>query len=104
MGTPGTVTSADIPALLKTADDFQATAEDVHAIAKRVAEVPPAAEAAYGSRAAAEAMAALLSGWGAELELTEKAVQDMSTGVRTVVENLREADRLAARRTGMHGL
>lgn len=103
MTAPG-VTSADIPALLKTADDVQKGAEDLHAVGARLGGVPGPSEGAYGSKAASDAMAAFLGDWGAELKLTETAAGDMATNIRTVVENLREADRLAAHRTGTHGL
>jgi hypothetical protein len=101
---PGNVTSADIPALLKTADDFQKGAEDLRVVGARLAGVPAPIAGAYGSQRASDAMAAFLGGWSAELTLTETAAYDMATSIRTVVDNLREADRLAAKRAGMHGL
>jgi hypothetical protein len=103
MTAPG-VTSADIPALLTTADDFQHGAEDLHVVGARLGGVPGPNEGAYGSADASAAMSAFLGDWGAELQLTEKATGEMASAIRTVVENLREADRMAARRTGMHGL
>lgn len=103
MTSPG-VTSADIPALLKTADDFLKGAEDLHIVGARLGGVPARDEGAYGAKAAAEAMAAFLGDWSAELRLIETAAGDMSTSIKNVVENLREADHLAAKRTGMHGL
>lgn len=102
MTAPG-VTSADIPALLTTADDFQHGAEDLHVVGARLGGVPGPGEGVYGTQAACDAMAALLGEWGAELRLTETATADMALSIRTVVENLREADHLAAKRTGMHG-
>jgi hypothetical protein len=102
MTSPG-VTSADIPALLTTADDVQHGAEDLHAVGARLGGIPGPSEGAYGTKAASDAMAAFLGDWSAELRLTEQATSDMATSIRAVVENLREADRLAARRTGMHG-
>jgi hypothetical protein len=103
MTSPGNVTSADIPALLKTADDFQKGAEDLHVVGARLGGVPGPNEGAYGSKQASDAMAAFLGDWSAELKLTETATYDMASSIRTVVENLREADHLAAKRTGMHG-
>jgi hypothetical protein len=103
MTAPG-VTSADIPALLTTADDFQKGAEDLRVVGARLGGVPGPNEGAYGSKAASDAMAAYLGDWGAELKLTETAAADMASAIRTVVENLREADRMAAHRTGMHWL
>ena len=103
MTSPG-VTSADIPALLHTADDFLKGAEDLHIVGARLGGVPGPSEGSYGTKAASDAMAAFLGDWSAELRLTETATGDMATSIRTVVENLREADHMAAKRTGMHGL
>src|SRR5262245_57082951 len=97
------VTSADIPALLQTADDFTKGAEDLHVVGARLGGIPGPTKGAYGSKAASDAMAAYLGDWSAEVRLTETATSDMATSIKAVVENLREADRLAARRTGMHG-
>ena len=99
---PG-VTSADRPALLTTADDFQHGAEDLRVVGARLGGIPGPNEGAYGSKATSDAMAAVLGDWGAELRLTETATGETASAIRTVVENLREADRLAAKRTGMHG-
>lgn len=102
MTSPG-VTSADIPALLTTADDFQHGAEDLRVVGARLGGIPGPTEGAWGTKAASDAMAAFLGDWGAELRLTEAATGEMASAIRTVVENLREADHLAAKRTGMHG-
>lgn len=103
MTTPGQVTSADIPALLKTAGDVDVCARDVEAVGRKFAEVAAPTEGGYGWRGASDAMSALRSAWGAELKITQDALDQLASGVRTVVENLREADHLAAKRTGMHG-
>jgi hypothetical protein len=102
MTSPG-VTSADIPALLQTANDFQKGAEDLHVVGARLAGIPGPNARDYGSQRACDAMVAFLGDWSAELKLTETATYDMASSIRTVVENLREADHLAAKRTGMHG-
>ncbi len=103
MTSPG-VTSADIPALLNTANDFQHGAEDLRVVGARLGGIPGPTEGAYGTKAAVDAMTAFLGDWGAELRLTETATGEMASAIRTVVDNLREADQMAAKRTGMHGL
>ena len=100
---PGVV-KADIPALLQTADHLDVVATDMGEIGGALTAVPTASEAAYGWVGTSNAMNAMTSSWIAEAKTLQQAMNEMTTMVRVVVENLRWADDRARNRTGMHGL
>ena len=95
---------ADVPALQKTVRDLNVVAADIGAVGLALQSVPTPTAATHGWNGAADAMAAVLSGWAGELDLFHQAMDEMTAQMNADIENLLYADERARMFGGMHGL
>src|SRR5258705_6553751 len=100
---PGGLMRADIRALQQTVRDLDVVSQDVAAVGLSLRSVPPPTDAAYGWHGAAEAMAAVLSGWSAELDLFHQAMDQMTAQMNATIDGLIYAEEQANMAGGTHG-